>query len=229
MALHLKLSSLPADFVELEPDLLLPDWKTPLNFFLFSLFSTKASKPAEPVVVALSLFEFHVFGSFTVGSGLSRIVSWTRPRSSESRPVSETFPGRDRDFPLPDLLIIASILSLLSSSLGVGREEKVDVVIVGDSAGRLDLVVSERALRLSGDLPRVTSTVVSGVTSGVRSMTIGGGRLLSRGDGVAGISGNSADEGEGESGRGILRGSTVSVERVGGSSCTISELAGGRG
>lgn len=220
IALHLKLSSLLADFLELEPDLLLFDWKTPLNIFLFSLFSAKASNPAEPNVVLLSLFGFHVFDSVVVGSGLSGIVSWTTPRSSESRRTSEALPGRDRDFPLPDRVIVASILSLLSSSLGVGIEEKVDVVIVGDSAGRLDLVVNECVLRLSGDLPRVTSPVISAVTSGVESMTIGGGRLLSRGDVVGAISGNSADEDEGESGSGMLRGSTVSVERVGGSGFT---------
>jgi len=221
IALHLKLSSLLADFLELELDLLLLDWKTPVNIFLFSLFSAKASKPAEPTVVVLSLFGFQALDSVLVGSGLSGIVSWTTPRSSESRPVSEAFPGRERDFPLPDRVITASILSLLSSSLGVGIEEKVDVVIVGDSAGRLDLVVSERALRLSGDLPRVTSPVVSATTSVVESMTIGGGRLLSRGDGVGGISDNSADEDEGESGRGIVRGS---AGRVWGGNFTILEL-----
>jgi len=176
--LHLKLSSLPADFLELKPDLLLLDRKTPVNIFLFSPFSAKASKPAEPNVV---------------GSGLLGIISWTTPRSSESRPVSETFPGRDRDFPLPDRVIIASILSLLSSSLGFGIGGEVDVVIVGDNAGRLDLVVSERALRLSSDLPRVTSLVVSVTTSVTESMTIGGGRVLSRGDAVEGIPDNSTD------------------------------------
>ena len=229
IALHLKLSSLPADFLELEPDLLLLDWKTPVNIFLLSLFSAKVSRPGEPSVVSLSLFGLHALDSAFAGSGLSGIVSWTTPRSSDSRPVSETFPGRDRDFPLPDRVIIASILSLLSSSLGVGIEEKVDVVIVGDSAGRLDLVVNERALRLSGDLPRVTSPVVSVTTSVVESMTIGGGRLLSRGDGAGGISDNSADEEEGESGRGIARGSTVSAERVGGSGFTVLELVRGSG
>jgi len=229
IALHLRLSSLPADFLELEPDLLLFDWKTPVNIFLFSLFSAKASNPAEPNVVELSLFWFGALDSTAVGSGLSGIVSWTSPRSSESRPVSETFPGRDRDLPLPDRVIIASILSLLSSSLGVGREEKVDVVIVGDSAGRLDLVVSECVLRLSGDLPRVTSPVASVTTSAAESMTIGGGRLLSRGDGVEGISDNSADEDEGESGRGIVRGSTGPAERVGESTFTILELVRGNG
>ena len=229
IALHLRLSSLPADFLELEFDLLLLDWKTPVNIFLLSLFSAKASKPVEPNVVELSLFWFNVLDSAVVGSGLSRIVSWTTPRSSESRPVSETLPGRDRDFPLPDRVTIASILSLLSSSLGVGREEKVDVVIVGDSAGRLDLVFSECVLRLSGDLPRVTSPVVSVTTSAAESMTIGGGRLLSRGDGVGGISDGSAGEDEGESGRGIVRGSMGPAERVGESGFTILELVGGSG
>lgn len=120
IALHLKLSSLLIDFLELETEPLLVGWKTPVDILLFSFFSTKASKPAEPIVTALSLFGFHVFDSVEVGSGLSGIVSWTISRSSELRRASEVFPGRDdRDFPL---VIIVSILSLFSSSLGVGRE-----------------------------------------------------------------------------------------------------------
>ena len=92
-----------------------------------------------------------------------------------------------------------------------------DVVIVGDSAGRLDLVISECVLHLLGDLPRVGSSVVTLTSLVVGLVTIGGGRLLSRGDGVVGSSGNSVDEDEGESGRGMLRGSTVSAEGIGGS------------
>lgn len=125
IALHPKPIPLAVELVELEPEPLLLDGKIPVDILLlFSLFSTKALKPVEPIVAALSLLGFHVLVSVAVGSGLSGIVSWTTSRSSESRPVSETFPKReDRDFPLLDPVIVASILSLLSSSLGVGREE----------------------------------------------------------------------------------------------------------
>jgi len=47
---HLKLRSLPVDFLEIEPEPLLFDWKMPEDILRFSLFSTKASKPAEPMV-----------------------------------------------------------------------------------------------------------------------------------------------------------------------------------
>jgi hypothetical protein len=225
---HPKLSSLLVDFFELEPEFLLLDFKTPVDNH-FSLFSTKASKQAEPIVLVLSLFGFCVTDSVVAGSGLSGIVSWTTPSSPESRPVSETFPKReDRDLPLFEGEIIASILSLLSSSLGVEIEEVLDVVIVGDSAGRLDLVVSECVLCLFVELPRVGSSAFSLTSMVVRLMTIGGGRLLSRGDGVEGSSGKLTDEHGGESGRGMLGGSTVSVGGIGGSVCTICRSAGGR-
>jgi len=224
---HPKLSPLLVDFFELEAEFLLLDFKTPVDNHFFSLFSTKASKQAEPIVLVLSLFGFCVTDSVVVGSELSGIVSWTTPRSPESRPVSETFPKReDRDLPLFEGEIIASILSLLSSSLGVEIEEVLDVVIVGDSAGRLDLVVSECVLCLFVELPRVGSSAFSLTSMVVRLMTIGGGRLLSRGDGVEGSSGKLTDEHGGESGRGMLRGSTVSVGGIGGSVFSISTAAG---
>lgn len=206
ISVHPKLSSLLVDFVELEPEFLLFD------VFFFSLFSTKASKPAEPIVLALSLFGVCVFDSVVVGSGLSGIVSWTTFKSSEIRPVSETFPNReDQDLPLLDGVIIASILSLLSSSRGVEIEEELDVVTVGDSAGKLDLVVSECTLRLFGDMPRVASSAFPLAPMVVRLVVIGGGRLLSRGDRVEGGSGTLTEGHRGESGRGMSRGSTVPV------------------
>jgi len=218
---HPKLSSLLVDFLELELEFPLFDWKTAGNNLFFSLFSTKASKPAEPIVVVLSLFGPHVFDSVGVGSGLSGIVSWTTPWSSEARPVSETFPYReDQDFPLLDGVMIASILSLLSSSLGVEIEEELDVVIVGDSAGRLDLVVSECPLCLF-----VASSAFFLAPMVVWLVTIGGGRLFSREDGVGGSSDKLRDEHRGESGRGILRGSTGPVTGIGGSVCTTWQLA----
>jgi len=63
-----------------------------------------------------------------------------------------------------DRAIIVSILSILSSSRGVGIEEKLDAVIVGDSAGRLDLVVN--------DLPRVAPSAFSFVSLVVTLRTI---------------------------------------------------------
>jgi hypothetical protein len=72
---HLKLRSLPVDFLEIEPEPLLLDWKIPVDILRFSLFSTKASNPPEPMVGILSLFVFWVFDSVAVGSGLSWIVS----------------------------------------------------------------------------------------------------------------------------------------------------------
>jgi len=77
IAFHPKLMLLAVDFLELKPELLLLGWKRPVDillFSLFSLFSTNASKPAEPIVAALSLFGFQVLDS-GVGSGLSGIVS----------------------------------------------------------------------------------------------------------------------------------------------------------
>lgn len=170
------------------------DRKIPGDF----LFSAKASKPAEPIVVEFSLLGFHVFDSFVVGSGPSGIVSWTMPRSSDSRPVSEAILRREvRDCVLPDRLIIASMLSLLSSSLGVWIEEKLDAVIVGDNAGRLDLVVREPSLYLFDDLSRVTRSEASWASSVVMVMWIGGERLLCWGDDAGGCSGDSAKEDEG--------------------------------
>ena len=155
--LHIEPRSLRDDFPELEVGLLLFGGKTPTDILLFSLFSAKASKPVEPIAAALSLFGFHVPGSFGVDSGPSRIVSWTTSRSSESRPT-ETLPNREvQDFPPPDRVIIDSILSLLSSSRGVGRVEKLDAVMVGDNAGEPDLGVNECMLN---DLPRLTSSVL---------------------------------------------------------------------
>ena len=74
-------------------------------------------------------------------------------------------PSREaRDFPLLERAIIVSILSILSSSRGVGMEEKLDAVIVGDRAGRLDLVAN--------DLPRVASSAFSFVLLVVTLRTI---------------------------------------------------------
>lgn len=72
---HLKLRSLPVDFLEIEPEPLLFDWKIPVDILRFALFSARASGPAGPTVGVLSLFGFPVFGSVVVGSGLSWIVS----------------------------------------------------------------------------------------------------------------------------------------------------------
>jgi hypothetical protein len=226
ITLHIELSSLPTDLFELEAEPLLFGEKTPVLFLSF--FSTKASKPVEPIMAALSLFGFHVPGSFVVGSGLSWIVSWTTSRSSESRPTSETLPNREgRDFPPLDRVMMASILSLLSSSRGVWIVEKLDAVIVGDKAGQLDLVVNECMLR---DLPRVTPSVFCLTSLVVRLMTIGGGRLFSRGDGVEGSSNRLSDEERGESGRGTLSGSTVSTKGTEGScfsvSCSVTSSSG---
>ena len=221
IAPHPKPIPLPTDLLELETELFEPEpellfeWKIPVDILRFSLFST-----AELIVGVLSL-GFDDLNSVVVGSGLSWIASWTTSRSSEVRPISETFPSReDRDFPLIGLVIIASILSLLSSSIGVGMVEKLEVVIVGDSAGRLDLVISECTLCL---LPRAISSVISSASLAVRLTTIGGSRLLSRGDKTEGILGDSADAEEGELGRGTLGGSTVSVGGTGGSDFTIQE------
>lgn len=108
-------------------------------------------------------------------------------------------------------------------------EEELDAVIVGDRAGRLDPVIGECALCRLRDLPRVASSGFSLTSLVVTLMTIGGGRLLSRGDGVEGSSDKSADEDKGESGRGMLRGSTVPTEEVEGSTCGIYRSAGGSG
>ena len=222
---HLKLSSLAVDFLEIEPELLL-EGKIPMDLILFSLFSTKASKPAEPMVAALSLFGFHVLDSVTVCSGLSGTTS----RSSELRPVSKTLPNREvRDFALLDRVIIAPILSILSSSLGVGIEEELDAVIVGDSAGRLDLVISECALDRFSDLPRATSSASSLASLVVMLMVMGGGRLFSRRTEFEGGSVKLADEDEEESERRVPRGSTVSTEGIGGSACTNYRSTGGSG
>ena len=228
--LHPRLSPLSVDLPETEPELLLLGGKIRVDTRFFPLFSTKASKPAEPIVALLSLFGFHVLDSVGVGSGLSGIVSWTTSRSSELRPTSDTLPNRGvRDFPLLDRVIIASILSTLSSSLGVGREEKLDAVIVGDRAGRLDLVISDCSLCLFIDLPRLTSSAFCLTSLGEKLVAIGGGRLLSRRDGVEGNSSKSTDEDKGESGRGIARGSTGFTEGIEGSACAIYRSTGGSG
>lgn len=225
MALHIEPNSLPTDFLALliEPELLLLDWKMPVDILLlFSLFSTKASKPAEPIVALLSLLGFHVLDSVVLGSGLSGMVSWTSSSSSESRPVA--LPRREeRDLTLPVRLITASILSLLSSSLGVGRVEELDVVMVGDRAGRLDLLAIDCMLSRVTDLPRGASSSVSLRSVVVRFTTSGGSRLLSRDEGDGVSSGRFADEGDGESGRGIARGSTGSGRGREGSSLSFSD------
>ena len=121
---HLEACSLLTDFVEPEPELLLFDWKTPIDIVLLALFSTKASKLVGPTVAVFSRAGFDDLDPVVVSSGLSGIVSWTIPRSSESRPESEAFLRcEDRDFILPEPVIIAPILSLLSSSTGVGIVE----------------------------------------------------------------------------------------------------------
>jgi len=225
---HPKLSSLVVDFLEFEPEFLLLGGKIPVDvLFFFSLLSTKAPKPAEPIVSALSLFGFHNLDSVGVDSGLSVMASWTISRSSESRP-SEILPNRGaRGLPLVDRVIMTSILSMLSSSLGVGREEKLEAVIVGDRAGRLDLFISECTLDLFSDLPRLTSSAFSLASLVEVLMAIGGGRLFSRRDG--GNSDKSADEEKGESGRGMTRGSKIFTEGIGGSDCTVYRSTGGSG
>lgn len=203
IALHIEL---PVDFLELriELELLLPVWKIPVDILLLSLFSTKASKPAEPMVTLLSLLGFHVLDSVAGSSE----VSGTMSSSSESRRMSVTFPKREeRDFTLFVRVITASILSLLSSSLGVGIEEELDAVIVGDRAGRLCLLARDCTLSRLRDLPRVTR---SSVCLASLTVTIGGGRLLSREVGDGGRSGKLMDEDKGESGIGIVSGSTTS-------------------
>lgn len=140
------------------------------------------------IVGVLSLVGFSDLDSVAAGSGLSGMVSWTTFSSSELRPTSEALPSRvDRAFPLLELVIIPSILSLLSSSIGVGIVEKLDAVIVGDSAGRLDLVISECMLCL---LPWVASSVISLVSLVLGFTSIGGSRLFSRGERDGDVSGN---------------------------------------
>ena len=217
IVLQLKLSPLAVDFLEVEPELLLLGAKIPVDILFFSLFSTKAPKPVELVVAVFSGFGFNILDSVGVDSGLSGIVSWTTSRSSESRRTSEALPSRGvRDFPLADRVIIASSLSTLSSSLGVWREEKLDAVIVGERAGRLDFVISECELCLFRDLPRLTFSAFSLASLVEGLMTIGGRRLLSWRE-VEGNSGKLADEDEGEGGRGIATGSTVFAEGIEGS------------
>ena len=122
-----------------------------------------------------------------------------------------TFPEREeRGFRLPGRVIAVSILSLLSSSLGVGREEELEAVMVGDRAGRLGLLASDWGLSRLRVLPRVTWSCASLSSFAGRSTTIGGSRLFSRGGGGGGRSGKLVDEGRGESGRGIVSGSAVS-------------------
>jgi len=219
ITLHIEPRSLAVDLFGLEGEFLLfGGGEIQMDILLFSLFCTKAAKPLEPIESVLSLFGFHVAGSVGVGSGLSGIVSWTTSRSSESRrPTSETLPKRDdRDFPPVDRVMIASSLSLLSSSRGVGRVEKLDAVMVGDKAGELDFVVNECML---SDLPRVTSSAFCLASLVVmRLMTIGGGRLFSRGEGVGGSSDRLTDDDKGESGRG-----TLSEEGTGGSFWTVRQ------
>ena len=94
--------------------------------------------------------------------------------------MCENLPKREeRDFTLFERIISASILSLLSSSLGVGMEEVLDAVLVGDRAGRLGLLASDWGLSRFNDLPRVTWPWVSSVPFS-KLITIGGSRLLSR-------------------------------------------------
>lgn len=88
-------------------------------------------------------------------------------------------------------------------------DEELDAVMVGDRAGRLGLLASDCGLSRFNDLPRVTCSWVSLTSLVVVLTTIGGRRLLSLGGGVGGRFGRSVDEEIGESGRRMVRGSTV--------------------
>lgn len=192
------------DFLELrtEVELLLLDLNIPMEILLFSFFSTKASNPADPIVRWLSLLGFQAFNSAAENSGLSGTTS----RSSESPRLWEAFPKREeRDLRLLGRFMSASILSLLTSSLGVGIEEELDAVMVGDRAGRLGLLAEDWTLSLFRDLPRARSS--SAVCLASFEVRIGGGRLPSREAGDWGRSGKSVEEDKGESGRGMVRGS----------------------
>ena len=77
-------------------------------------------------------------------------------------------------------------------------------------------------LCLFGNLLRLASSVIFSALLVVRLTSIGGSRLLSRGEGTGDISDNPV--GEDESGRGTP---TVPLEGAGGSGFTIWESAGG--
>lgn len=118
MAFHIELRSLAVDLLELriEPDFLLLDLKNPVDILLF--FSTGWSGLAGVVVVVLP--SLYVLDSTRTISGPSWLASWTTPSSSERWRACVNCPKREeRDLALLERAMAASILSLLSSSLGV--------------------------------------------------------------------------------------------------------------
>lgn len=85
MTLHIELRPLLIDLLELriEPEFLLFGWKNPVDIRLLELLSPDFSGPVVPFDASLSSLGFNVLDSVTESSGLSEIVSWTTPSSSE--------------------------------------------------------------------------------------------------------------------------------------------------
>ena len=100
-------------------------------------------------------------------------------------------------------------------------EEVLDAVIVGERAGRLGLLASDCGLSRLSDLPRVAWSGVSKTSLAMVSTTMGGKRLLSLGGGGGGRFDRLLDEGVGESGRRIVRGSVDPGRGVREFSCIV--------